>query len=251
MSATAVMDLAVYLIAIAFGLYAILGWRRRGAPIVAGLGLTADRRTGIDIAAGALIAAAAMIGILAIELAVGGIKLSTSAFNAIGALVFGLFLIVQGLIDEVIMRGMLISGLSALLGGRRVAAVLIAAVLFGATHMFFKGASTLSVISNGLGGVMYGLAFILTGRIWLGFGLHFAWNFVQGPILGFILSGHPVQGAIFRIDDLGPAWLTGGAYGPEGGVVGVAFRFVVIAAVIAWARRAGANVVLPRTAGAA
>ena len=79
---------------------------------------------------------------------------------------------------------------------------------------------------------MYGLAFVLTGRIWLGVGLHFAWNFVQGPLLGFILSGHLVPGAPLHIDDLGPVWLTGGNYGPEGGIVGVGFRFVVIAAVL-------------------
>jgi hypothetical protein len=83
---------------------------------------------------------------------------------------------------------------------------------------------------------MYGLAFILTGRIWLGLGLHFAWNFVQGPILGFILSGHPVDHALFHVDDLGPVWLTGGLYGPEGGIVGIGFRFAVIGAVLAWVR---------------
>ncbi len=103
--------------------------------------------------------------------------------------------------------------------------------------MFFAGASPLSVLSNSLGGVAYGLAFVLTGRIWLGLGLHFAWNFVQGPVLGFIVSGHVLGGGFLRITDNGPDWLTGGAYGPEGGVVGLAMRFIVIAAVAAWARR--------------
>jgi membrane protease YdiL (CAAX protease family) len=79
---------------------------------------------------------------------------------------------------------------------------------------------------------MYGLAFVLTGRIWLGAALHFAWNFVQGPVLGFILSGHPVPGAPLHIDDLGPVWLTGGNYGPEGGIVGIGFRFVIIGTVL-------------------
>jgi membrane protease YdiL (CAAX protease family) len=132
---------------------------------------------------------------------------------------------------------MLISGLAMIIGGRRSAAMLVAAFLFGLTHGFFAGASSLSIISNSLGGVMYGLAFVLTGRIWLGVGLHFAWNFVQGPILGFILSGHFVRGALFYNDDLGPDWMTGGVYGPEGGIVGIGFRFVVIAAVLVWAGR--------------
>jgi membrane protease YdiL (CAAX protease family) len=133
---------------------------------------------------------------------------------------------------------MLISGLCLVLGGRRIAAVLIAAGLFGMTHMFFAGASPLSVLSNSLGGVAYALAFVLTGRIWLGFGLHFAWNFVQGPMLGFIVSGHALGRGLFRIDDFGPDWLTGGAYGPEGGIVGLAMRFAVIGAVVTAGRTA-------------
>jgi membrane protease YdiL (CAAX protease family) len=230
------INLAAYLIAIGFGVFAILRWRRQGAPVLAGLGLAAGRRTAPDIGAGLAIGTLAMIAILIIELILGGIGVARGASDPGPVLVFGLFLVIQGLLDEILMRGMLISGLAMLLGGRPVAAVLIASVLFGMTHAFFDGASALSVVSNSLGGVMYGLAFILTGRIWLGFGLHFAWNFVQGPILGFILSGHPVAGAFLNIADLGPAWLTGGLYGPEGGVVGVALRFAVIGAVVMWAR---------------
>jgi membrane protease YdiL (CAAX protease family) len=234
MNATVAVDLAVYLTAIAFGLYAIPRWRRHGVPVLAGLGLATAPRLAADIGTGVLITTGAMIGIFAVELALGVIQAGVADFRPVFALLFGLVLIVQGLIDEVLMRGMLVSGLSMLLGGRPIVAVLIGGVLFAATHMFLAGASPLSVISNGLGGVMYGLAFVLTGRIWLGFGLHFAWNFVQGPILGFTLSGHPTEGGVFQIADLGPAWLTGGAYGPEGGVVGIAFRFVIIGAVFAW-----------------
>jgi len=248
MDRTVAVDLAVYLTAIALGLFAIVRWRRRRMPVLAGLGLATDRRPALDIGAGLLIATGAMIGIFGIKLVLGAIQVEGSDFRAVSALVFGLFLIAQGFIDEVLMRGMLISGLSMLLGGRPVAAVLIGAVLFAATHMFLAGASPMSVISNGLGGVMYGLAFVLTGRIWLGFGLHFAWNFVQGPILGFTLSGHPINGGVFQIADLGPAWLTGGLYGPEGGAVGIAFRFVVIGAVVVWSRRV--KVMLSQAAGA-
>jgi len=248
MDATVAVDLAVYLAAIVLGLLAIARWRRLGMPVLAGLGLAADRRPVLDIGAGLLIASGAMIGIFAVELALGVIQVGGSDFRAVSALGFGFFLIVQAFIDEVLMRGMLISGLSMLLGGRRIAAVLVAAVLFAATHMFLAGASPMSVISNGLGGVMYGLAFVLTGRIWLGFGLHFAWNFVQGPILGFTLSGHPIEGGLLSIADLGPVWLTGGLYGPEGGAVGIAFRFVIIGVVALWNRRA--NSMLPQAAGA-
>jgi membrane protease YdiL (CAAX protease family) len=236
MTEAVAVNLAAYFIAIAFGIFAILKWRRQDVPVLAGLGLTIDRRTVPDIGAGLTIATAAMTGVLVVELMLGVASATGGAFGPVAVLEFGLFLILSGLVDEILMRGMLVSGLALLLGGRPLAAVLIASVLFGSTHIFFEGASTLSLISNSLGGVMYGLAFILTGRIWLGLGLHFAWNFVQGPILGFILSGHPVDHALFHVDDLGPVWLTGGLYGPEGGIVGIGFRFVVIGAVVVWVR---------------
>jgi uncharacterized protein len=247
MTASVAINLAVYLVALMLGAFAAVTWRRRKQPLLAGFGLAVDRGTLPDIGVGLLITTMAMIGILAVLLIAGGIQVTRDTFAPANALGFGLFLVLQGILDETMMRGMLISGLALLLGGRRIAAVLVAAILFGMTHAFFEGATALSIASNSLGGVMYGLAFVLTGRIWLGVGLHFAWNFVQGPILGFILSGHQVTGAFFRIDDLGPVCLTGGLYGPECGIVGIAFRFVVIGAVLAWVRMDGR--LWPREAG--
>ena len=238
MDAAAVVQIAGYTIALAFGIYAIGGWRQQSREVWAGLGIAVDRGTLADVGIGVLIAGAAMVAIFVVARLTGGVTAQPGMPDFATDAGIGLFLAISGLIDEVTMRGMLVSGLTRLLGGRSVAAVLIAAVLFGATHMFFAGASPLSVLSNSLGGVAYGLAFVLTGRIWLGLGLHFAWNFVQGPILGFIVSGHALGQGLFRIADNGPDWLTGGEYGPEGGVVGLAMRFMVIAAVVAWGRTA-------------
>lgn len=73
---------------------------------------------------------------------------------------------------------------------------------------------------------------LLSGLV-LAIGLHFAWNFVQGPLLGFPVSGIGA-GGLQQVHDAGPVWLSGGAYGPEAGLVGVAFRFVIIALVLLW-----------------
>jgi membrane protease YdiL (CAAX protease family) len=238
MDAGAIVQIVGYVVALAFGIAAIRAWRRRGQPVSAGLGIAIDRKPTANIGIGTLIAGTAMAAILVVERLAGGIATSLWAPDIGTDVGLGVFLAGNALIDEVLMRGMLISGLCLVLGGRRIAAVLIAAGLFGMTHMFFAGASPLSVLSNSLGGVAYGLAFVLTGRIWLGVGLHFAWNFVQGPVLGFIVSGHALGRGLFRIDDFGPDWLTGGAYGPEGGIVGLTMRFAVIGAVVMAGRTA-------------
>jgi membrane protease YdiL (CAAX protease family) len=238
MDAGEIVQLVAYAVALAFGIVAIRTWRRRGEPVSVGLGVAVDRRPVANIGIGIVIAGVAMAAIFTVERLAGGIAASPGAPDLGLDAGIGLFLAGNAFIDEVLMRGMLISGLCILLGGRQVSAVLIAAVVFGMTHMFFAGASPLSVLSNSLGGVAYGLAFVLTGRIWLGLGLHFAWNFAQGPVLGFIVSGHALGTGLFRIDDLGPDWLTGGAYGPEGGIVGLAMRFAVIGAVVSAGRMA-------------
>ena len=108
--------------------------------------------------------------------------------------------------------------------------------LFGYVHLNNDHATFLSAFSNGLGGVMYGLAFVYTRKIWFPWALHFAWNYVQGPILGFPVSGFNVEG-ILKLNILDHSWFSGGLYGPEGGIVGIAFRLIVILLIVLWIKR--------------
>ena len=80
---------------------------------------------------------------------------------------------------------------------------------------------------------MYALAFVRTGRIWMPIGLHAAWNFTQGSIFGFPVSGATDWSeGLVRQAEVGSDLITGGAFGPEGGLVGIAFRFVVIGLIV-------------------
>ena len=67
-----------------------------------------------------------------------------------------------------------------------------------------------------------GVGYLLTGELAFPIGLHFAWNFVQGNVFGFPVSGKSAVGAtVIAIDQGGsPLWM-GGAFGPEAGLVGV------------------------------
>lgn len=90
------------------------------------------------------------------------------------------------------------------------------------------GTWLIAVAGSTLGGVIYGIAFAATGRIWLPLGLHFGWNWAQGPLLGFPLSGGLVrQGSLLHLSRSGPSILTGRSYGPEGGTIGIVGRVVV------------------------
>lgn len=95
-------------------------------------------------------------------------------------------------------------------------------------------ATPLSVLSNALGGAIYAVAYLGSNRLWLGFGVHFAWNFVQGPVLGFPVSGGVMPEAVFNQFVSGPDWLAGAAYGPEGRLIAIGFRFLAASLVVAW-----------------
>jgi membrane protease YdiL (CAAX protease family) len=136
--------------------------------------------------------------------------------------------------EEVVYRVLMLGGLWRLTGSAGWALVL-SAVVFGLVHLTGSDpdASVVSVLSNTLGGVMYSIAFLRTGRIWLPVGLHFAWNFVQGAVLGFVISGDAdYSNALFRVHTSGPLWLGGGRYGLEGSVFSLVGRAVIIALVI-------------------
>jgi membrane protease YdiL (CAAX protease family) len=232
--------LAIIIAAAGFGTYAIAGRRREGRSVAAGLGVAWSGRSLPDLCAGLAIAGAAMAAIFWIEAALGAIRIMPSGNHGapIGAL--GLMSLVA-FEEELVMRSLLISGLIAILRGRTAIAITISAALFGMTHLSNPHATWVAVLGNGLGGIVYGLAFVRSGGIWLPLGLHLGWNYVQGPILGFRVSGMDQRG-LQSIATIGPDWLTGGAYGPEAGMTGILARFAVIALVLTWlwaSRRAG------------
>jgi hypothetical protein len=69
-------------------------------------------------------------------------------------------------------------------------------------------------------GILLAAAYMLTRRLWLCMGLHFAWNFTQGGIFSAAVSGGASHG-LLKATLVGPDWLTGGAFGPEASAVAV------------------------------
>ncbi|HVT40817.1 MAG TPA: hypothetical protein VHE78_17390, partial [Gemmatimonadaceae bacterium] len=63
---------------------------------------------------------------------------------------------------------------------------------------------------------------LATGSLYAAFVAHLAWNFVQGAVLHAPVSGLALPAPGYRAVDAGPAWLTGGAWGPEGGLAAAA-----------------------------
>jgi len=98
--------------------------------------------------------------------------------------------------------------------------VVVSALLFAGYHAgVFKGA-WLPAVNVFAAGVLFSLAYGLTGNLWFPISIHFAWNLLLGPVLGATVSGSSQLGNGWRLLVVsGPELLTGGGFGLEGGLV--------------------------------
>jgi hypothetical protein len=101
------------------------------------------------------------------------------------------------------------------------AAVVITSIFFGVLHAGNPNASLISTVNITLAGMMLALPYVLTGRLWVSIGLHFSWNFFQGAVFGFPVSGKSFRTSVVQTIEDGPDWFTGGEFGPEAGAVGL------------------------------
>ena len=128
------------------------------------------------------------------------------------------FWLLQGGTEEVATRGWLLTRIAA--RSNLPLAIAISSSLFGILHMGNAGVTFLSVLNIILDGVLAGLLFIYTDSIWLVVAQHGTWNYVQGNLLGFQVSGTGADASIFSFSmGSGPDWLTGGEFGAEGSII--------------------------------
>ena len=128
------------------------------------------------------------------------------------------FWLLQGGTEEVATRGWLLTRIAA--RTNLPLAIVISSSLFGILHMGNAGVTYLSVLNIILDGVLAALLFIYTDSIWLVVAQHGTWNYVQGNLLGFQVSGTGADASIFSFTmGSGPDWLTGGEFGAEGSII--------------------------------
>lgn len=93
------------------------------------------------------------------------------------------------------------------------------AVGFGLVHLGNPSHTWFSTCNTVLVGLLFGIAYLRTRSLWLPWGMHFSWNFCQGFILGLPVSGLQFPASLLAPHVNGQVWLTGGQYGPEGGIL--------------------------------
>lgn len=142
--------------------------------------------------------------------------------------------------EEIVFRGVLFRMFEEGLG--TWIALIVSAAAFGAVHLGNESVSILAVLTTGgVAGVFFACVYVLTRRLWLAIGAHYAVNVAQGPIFGLPVSGGERSG-LLRGTLEGPELLTGGAYGVEGSVVTAVVGAGVVLYVVRTAYARGAFV---------
>lgn len=101
-------------------------------------------------------------------------------------------------------------------------AAILTSLVFGLAHLGNPHASWIAAGNIFFAGMMLSLGLIYEGEMALPIGLHFSWNFFQGVIFGFPISGTLAPANLIRIQQSGPQLFTGGNFGPEAGLIGLA-----------------------------
>jgi len=177
-----------------------------------------------DFLIGTAIGIASLAFAAAIATAGGGLRFTFSPAGifpqvAKTLVLSGVLFILAALAEEALFRGYPLQTLTR--ARLAVLGVLLTSVPFAAVHLQNPNvAKGFTFLNTALAGVWLAAAYLRTRSLWFPLGVHWAWNWALGSLFGLPVSGitrlapHPLlQGT-----DLGPAWLTGGSYGIEGGL---------------------------------
>ena len=213
-----------------------------------GLGFSsgADRKKAVlSYLRGLGIGAAMMTAVFGLLIATGNASIVDIGIQPEQTAVFISMLVMwipQGATEEIMTRGYMMSRISPKLG--RAGAVAVSSALFAAMHMGNNGVNVIAIMNLVAVAAFFALLTLLTEELWTVCALHTIWNLTQGNIFGFWVSGNaPAASVLSTASTVGSQEIiTGGAFGPEGGLVVTFVTGVAIAVVsILLLRRRNSN----------
>jgi len=137
---------------------------------------------------------------------------------------FGMTLLIA-IYEESVFRGYILGNL--MVSFNKWTSVLISAALFTIFHLANPGAGFVPLLNIFLAGVLLGTNYVYTRNLWFSILFHLGWNFFQGAILGFKVSGLKL-GSLLQMTLKGDLLLTGGEFGFEGSVFDSMISVIVI-----------------------
>ncbi len=138
-------------------------------------------------------------------------------------------LLPAALAEEIVFRGVPLVLVAGVLGRWRAAVLL--SVLFALAHLLNPGVTALALLNIALAGVFLSACFYLPGGLWTATGAHLGWNLTLA-VLAAPVSGLPLAMPWIDYAPGGPDWVTGGPFGPEGGLLATLAFGLVTAGVV-------------------
>lgn len=180
---------------------------------------------GIGVAAG-LYAAGFLLNLL-----LGGVTVAGVHFHASSLLQTWVFFFFVAVFEETMCRGILLGRMMDA-GVNKFVALILSSAVFAILHLANPNFATLPFVNLLLAGVLLGSAYIYTRNLWFAILLHWFWNWLQGPVLGFEVSGNSFGESLLTLERTGSTLLTGGSFGFEGSLTCTVLMLICIFLII-------------------
>ena len=187
------------------------------------LGLQMDKKTTFDILTGIGITFVMMGLIFFSEWRLGWVSIVSFAWNIdpvqnviAQVVLFFLVFILVAWNEELMSRGYHLQTIAS--GSNLFWGLVISSVIFGALHLANPNATWVGALGIFFAGLFLGYAYLRTKKLWLSIGLHIGWNFFEGVVFGFPVSGLDIY-HVTHLNVSGPDLWTGGNFGPEAGLI--------------------------------
>lgn len=163
-------------------------------------------------------------GFLALYLS-GYISILHIQINLSDFLLSFIILVMAAFEEEIFVRGYILNNLLTVTN--KYVALIISSAIFALFHILNSDISYLSMASLFLAGILLGYSYLFTNNLWFPISLHLFWNFFQGPVFGFHVSGQSFP-SILLIRDIGNPLINGGKFGFEGSVICILTEIISI-----------------------
>jgi len=214
-------------------------------------GFRLNREWWLDLGAGLLLGAFMLTVVFVVEWIAGWARIASvtqTVFDSAFILTAGsaLFtMIAVGVNEELVFRGYQLRNLAEGLPFRKKPglAVVVAwvgtSILFGTAHLLNPNVTLMSWVNVTLAGLLLGWGYVLTGQLALPIGLHITWNFFEWFVFGFPASGLLPVGWLIGTQVNGPEIWTGGAFGPEAGLIITLMIVLAAGLILGWVKYRG------------
>ena len=155
----------------------------------------------------------------------GMVNVTGIRLDPLSVFIYFILFIIVALNEEILMRGYILSNLMDSMN--KYVALVLTSILFSAMHLMNANASFFSIFNIFVAGILLGIYFIHKGNLWFPIGMHLTWNFFQGPIFGFKVSGYVTDSIIIQ-DIKGSELITGGEFGLEASIITTITMIILI-----------------------